>query len=147
MLGRGSNDYLWFTILSATNNYIYGRSSTLDYTTLAKEYKDEVDRLSPSQNTRATGPGGLRTEDDLGSTSQSGNVGSSSLGASQRKAETNAIRFIEDFQLVLLRHWNLYDSLYHSLYVGTKMGIWKEKGRQKLTNMLVRMGYDDHFLL
>lgn len=44
-------------------------------------------------------------------------------------------------QLMLLKHWNLYDSLFHSTYVGTRFGIWKEKGRERLVNLLVKMGF------
>ncbi|KAJ3302939.1 hypothetical protein HDV03_004451 [Kappamyces sp. JEL0829] len=135
LLGRGSNDFLWYphgthcryTILSATNNYIYGQSSTLEYTTLAKEYKDEVDRLSTTPHALGADEGPLLT--------------TTTTGAGQKKSESNAIRFIEDFQLVLLRHWNLYDSLFHSTYVATKLGVWKEQGRQRLTNLLVKMGF------
>jgi cell division control protein 45 len=79
------------------------------------------------------------------------NAGNTSLGdesslpaslssTAEKGADGKSIHFIEDFQLVLLRHWNLYDSLFHSTYVATKLGVWKEKGRQRLTNLLVKMG-------
>ena len=116
-------------MLSATNNYIYGKSSVLEYTSLAKEYKDEVDRLAPFLQQQSLSDGIDNTHSTTFASS------------AEKKADDNSIRFIEDFQLVLLRHWNLYDSLFHSTYVATKLGVWKEKGRQRLTNMLVKMGY------
>lgn len=33
------------------------------------------------------------------------------------------------------------DSLYHSTYVATSLGFWKERGRQKLLNLLAKMGF------
>ena len=47
----------------------------------------------------------------------------------------------QDYRLMLLRHWSLYESMYHSSYVAARLGIWKEKGRRRLTNLLVKMGY------
>ncbi|KAJ3269008.1 hypothetical protein HDV01_001935 [Terramyces sp. JEL0728] len=61
--------------------------------------------------------------------------------ASESKTDDYSIEFIEEMQLMLLKHWNLYDSLFHSTYVGTRFGIWKEKGRERLVNLLVKMGF------
>jgi cell division control protein 45 len=33
----------------------------------------------------------------------------------------------DEFDLMLLRHWTLYDSLVHSRYVATRLGAWKER--------------------
>ena len=110
------------SILSYTNNYIYGKSSLLEYTSLTKEHKDEVDRLSSFSHSQFTSE-----SDQL-------------LSKTGEKTTGSSIRFIEDFHLVLLRHWNLHDSLFYSSYVATKLGVWKEKGRKRLTNLLVKMG-------
>ncbi|KAJ3113710.1 hypothetical protein HDU96_003039 [Phlyctochytrium bullatum] len=58
-----------------------------------------------------------------------------------RHANDKAVRCVDEFRLMLLRHWTLYESLYHSSYVATRLGVWKEKGRQRLTNLLVKMGF------
>lgn len=42
---------------------------------------------------------------------------------------------------MMYRHWNLYDSMFHSGYVASKMGIWREKGKGRLQGMLAKMGY------
>lgn len=42
---------------------------------------------------------------------------------------------------MLFRHWSLYESMYHSSYVASKLGIWRERGRQKLQNLLAKMGF------
>jgi cell division control protein 45 len=123
-VGKVTNQHLWYTIIGLTSNYTYGKLNIIQYTQFASEYKEEVDRLS-IRNTPI--------ED------------SQSILGSERAKGTNAddfsIKFLEDLQLVLLRHWNLYDSMFHSNYVATKLGVWKEKGRQAITNLLVQMGF------
>jgi hypothetical protein len=42
---------------------------------------------------------------------------------------------------MLFRHWTLYDAMYHSSYVASKLGIWKERGRKRLTGLLAKMGF------
>jgi cell division control protein 45 len=51
------------------------------------------------------------------------------------------IKYVDDYRFMLYRHWTLYDSMYHSPYVATRLGIWKETGRKKLQTMLARLGF------
>ena len=118
-----------YSILSSTSNFIYGKLDALGYTTFAKDSRDEVERLTLSAN-----------EPDEDNDANPFDAPSSTK-VSKKTADDKSIRYIKDFQLVLLRHWNLYDSLFHSTYAATKLGIWKEKGRQRLTNLLVKMSY------
>lgn len=46
-----------------------------------------------------------------------------------------------EFQFVLHRHWTLYDSMFHSPQVSTRLGIWSEGGRRKLDQLLAKMGF------
>ncbi len=43
---------------------------------------------------------------------------------------------------MLHRHWTLFDAMYHSDFVATKMGTWVSEtmGRQKLDTLLVNIG-------
>jgi cell division control protein 45 len=54
--------------------------------------------------------------------------------------DDHSIRPSEEFRFTLYRHWNLYDAMYHSGYVASKMGIWREKGKGRLQGMLAKMG-------
>nr|KAJ3417733.1 hypothetical protein HK105_000861 [Polyrhizophydium stewartii] len=62
----------------------------------------------------------------------------SSVGG--RSADDRSIHYHEDLKLMLLKHWNIYESMFHSEYVATKLGIWRAKGREYLTQLLVKMG-------
>lgn len=34
------------------------------------------------------------------------------------------------YRFMLYRHWSLYDSMWHSQYIATRLGIWKENGQK-----------------
>jgi len=51
-----------------------------------------------------------------------------------------SVRATEELRFLLFRHWNLYDAMYHSSYVAGKLGIWRERGKKKLTGLLAKMG-------
>ena len=75
---------------------------------------------------------------------QNNNLDSSNIGAGAHGvdgADDCNIKSMDEFRIMLLRHWSFYDSMYHSSYVATRLGIWKERGRQRLTSLLVKMGY------
>ena len=41
--------------------------------------------------------------------------------------DTN-IKHYWQFRFMLLRHWSLYESMYYSNYVASKLGTWLAKG-------------------
>ena len=49
-------------------------------------------------------------------------------------------RAVDDFRFPLMRHWTVYDSIIHSRYVATRLQTWQEKGKDKVKELLVRMG-------
>jgi cell division control protein 45 len=62
------------------------------------------------------------------------------LGYTPVSADDATISFTDECHLMLLRHWSLYDALFHSSYVATRLGIWKDLGRQKLVNLIANTG-------
>lgn len=52
-----------------------------------------------------------------------------------------SIRPAEELRLTLFRHWNLYDSMYHSGYVAGKLKLWRDRGRKNLQGLLAKMGF------
>jgi|SRR5882762_2998815 len=101
-------------ILGLTYQYTTSRISRTSYDRFHSIYYDEVFRLNPpppNTNSNAINP------DDL------------------------SVRATEELRFMLFRHWTLYDAMYHSSYVAGKLGIWKERGRKRLTGLLAKMGY------
>lgn len=111
LLERVDNDLLWLTILGLTYQYLTNRISRDTYDTYHQIYIDEVARLNPPPSASST----LHPDD-------------------------SSIRPSEELRFALFRHWNLYDAMYHSSYVASKLGIWKERGRKRLHGLLAKMG-------
>ncbi|KAJ6500517.1 CDC45-like protein [Mycena sanguinolenta] len=116
VLERVDNELLWLAILGLTFQYTTSRISRDTYDTYHSAYRDEVFRLNPQP---PAGENAMLSSnpDDL------------------------SVRATEELRFMLFRHWTLYDAMLHSSYVAGKLGIWKERGRKKLTGLLAKMGF------
>jgi cell division control protein 45 len=110
VLERADNDLLWLAILAVTNQYVAAHMDRESYTVQEDMLGDEVVRLNPVDGN--TGP----------------------------DPDNRSITRSEELRFVLFRHWNLYDAMLHSGYVASRLGIWKEKGRRRLQQLLAKMG-------
>jgi cell division control protein 45 len=45
-----------------------------------------------------------------------------------------------EYTFMLYRHWNLAESLYHTPYIASRLGVWKDQGRRKLQTFFAKMG-------
>ena len=104
-------------ILGLTYQYTTSRISRDVYDTYQSVYYDEVFRLHPSTNTA-----------------------DSKNALISLNPDDQSIRVSEELRFMLFRHWTLYDAMFHSSYIASKLGIWKERGRKKLTGLLAKMG-------
>ncbi|KAG5638158.1 hypothetical protein H0H81_001543 [Sphagnurus paluster] len=114
VLERVDNDLLWFAILGLTHQYTTSRISRESYDTYQTIYHDEVSRLNPPP------PNGA---------------------LASLNPDDTSVRASDELRFMLFRHWNLYDAMFHSSYVASKLGIWKERGRKRLTGLLAKMGF------
>ncbi|KAI9488804.1 CDC45 family [Zychaea mexicana] len=110
-LARTNNDLLWLAIIGITSQYIFERIDTDKYLKYISVLNDDVARFN-----LILGEGATRTGD-------------------------SSIQTEDDFRFMLFRHWSLQDSMYHSGYVASKLGLWKEFGRRRLLNMFAKMGF------
>ncbi|KAJ7470263.1 CDC45-like protein [Mycena latifolia] len=116
VLERVDNELLWLAIMGLTYQYTTSRISRTYYETYHAVYHDEVFRLNPPPPAGENALISLNP-DDL------------------------SVRATEELRFMLFRHWTLYDAMLHSSYVASKLGIWKERGRKKLTGLLAKMGF------
>lgn len=110
-LGKSNNELLWLAIVGVTSLYIFEKMDTYKYTELLESFKDERARFNIERN-------------------EDGTVNPSNI----------VIRSDEEYRFMLFRHWSLYDSMYHSGYVASKLGVWKDVGKKRLNNMFAKMG-------
>ncbi|EGN96057.1 hypothetical protein SERLA73DRAFT_112122 [Serpula lacrymans var. lacrymans S7.3] len=118
VLERVDNDLLWLAILGLTFQYTTSRVSRTDYDKFHSVYYDEVFRLNPRPDA---------------------NLNPDNISASS--PDDLSVRATEELRFMLFRHWTLYDAMYHSSYVAGKLGIWKDRGRKRLTGLLAKMGF------
>ncbi|KAL1944584.1 hypothetical protein VTO73DRAFT_3014 [Trametes versicolor] len=117
VLERVDNDLLWLAILGLTYQYITSRISREEYDKYQSIYHDEVARLNPA-------PPNAPGEE-----------------YKSQNPDDNSVYSSDELRFMMFRHWTLYDAMYHSGYVATKLGIWKERGRKRLTGLLAKMGF------
>ena len=108
--------YHRLAILGVTYQYVGYKISRETYDRYHSMFSDEVARLNPQP-------------------AQEGVIAPSSINP-----DDNSVRSTEELRFMLWRHWTLYDAMYHSSYVAGKLGIWKERGRSRLTGLLAKMG-------
>ncbi|TFY59472.1 hypothetical protein EVJ58_g5762 [Rhodofomes roseus] len=106
-------------ILGLTYDYSTSRISRDDYDKYHSIYYDEVARLNPPPPASAAADYDFKPQ----------NPDDTSVYAS------------DELRFTMFRHWNLYDAMYHSYYVASKLGIWKERGKKRLTGLLAKMGF------
>ncbi len=102
--------------MGLTHHYTTSRASREKYEQYQAMYNDEVARLNPPLE----------------------NVPQHSL--SSLSPDDASIRPVEELRFMHFRHWTLHDAMYHSSYVASKLGLWKERGRKRLTGLLAKMG-------
>lgn len=113
LLGRSCNDYLWFTILSITAQQIREESSSISYENDVIELRERCLMMNRHIDSNTT------TSDD---------------------ARDGRISFEPEFRFMLMKHWTLFQSMYNSRYVATKLGVWRERGKRLLETFLVKLG-------
>lgn len=109
-------------ILGLTYQLTNSQLDLSGYETQQSVFATEVARLST-------------TADSL----QLGNI--STIATSHSTSERDrSIRPSEELRFCLFRHWNLYDAMFHSGYLGVNMKLWTMEGRKKLSGLLAKMG-------
>ncbi|BGP33504.1 DNA replication initiation factor cdc45 [Rhodotorula toruloides] len=119
-LGRADLDAVWLAILGLTCQFTNALIDLSTYELLQPLFSTEVARLSSSL-------AALQTH----------TISSTHSSSSERD---RSIRPSEELRVCLFRHWNLYDSMFHSAYLGGKMKLWTVEGSKKLSGLLAKMG-------
>ena len=127
---KDDNDMLWSAILGLTESFIYEKIDRDKYNECVSYYCDEVKRRNETYNNISTMDNEVRY-----------NLGDENVENSQIVSHRTSdhIQFSTEFRFTLMRFWTLYDSMYYSRYVATKLGIWKQRGKDNLKFMLAKM--------
>ncbi|GAB7366222.1 hypothetical protein MBLNU230_g7781t1 [Neophaeotheca triangularis] len=133
-LGAENNDFLWLAIVGISAADLSPYSSPpktsnsraiQDRSEQVREVlRDEVRRLNPIPEAE------LQRSQHLADT----------IPTKGRGPADTSIRLSPEPRFLLIRHWSLYDSMFHSPYLSTRLHIWSEPGRKRLHKLLAKMG-------
>ncbi|CAL8469810.1 g9352 [Coccomyxa elongata] len=128
-LHMDNRHFLWLAILGLTDQHLHQRIAQQSYVDQAQKLEIMVNQLEEADDE-------VEDMEEVPVDDGYGNV----TVARRKKIVFGHIRAINDFRFPLMRHWNVYESIIHSRYVAVRLGTWQEKGRDKVDELLVRMG-------
>ncbi|KAL3817162.1 hypothetical protein ACHAXA_006162 [Cyclostephanos tholiformis] len=141
-------DLLWLACVGVTDAYLHGRLDVAGYSALSIDLRRHVGRLFPNdaidRAERAVYAEELESNaDNYGEDGNSYNSGGGGNRALTKigLSENGRILFQDEYKFMLLRHTSLWDSMLHSNFVASKLQVWKSAGRQRLMELLARMGF------
>lgn len=117
-LNRDTNDLLWMALVGLTDHYVHDLIDHDTYAHLAQEYRQEV----------------------VGKNSEGSRFTQNAEGENIPVSEAGKISFTEEYRFMLHRHWSLYDAMYYSRFVSSRLNIWKMGGREQLKTFMAKMG-------
>lgn len=132
-LSKEDNDMLWCAVLGMTDLYVHDHITRAQYTRLF----GKLAQLVTQKNKDMSGGEEFNLIAEISKADESAADDVEHVVTRRRNGH---IQQGYEFQFFLMRHWTLYDAMYHSRYVATKMGVWKETGKDNLDEMLAKMG-------
>ena len=117
-------DLVWQAVLGTTDQYHRARIDHNTYTSICQYLTVLLGEHLTSAAERVRYVVGDGTEEEVVA----------------QGAETGHIQEIQEFRFFMHRHWSLFDSMYHSPYIASKMPIWQQHGTLKLQELLAKMG-------
>lgn len=110
-LNKANNELLWYALVGLTDQFLHQKIDEERYVNDVVHFKTEVLNRN--------------IQDDEASTEQ---------------LDQHRVLVSDEYKFFLYRHWNLYDSMYHSKYVAVRLGMWQSNGRRRLEMLLAKMG-------
>ena len=121
-LAKDCDEILWLAIVGVTEMFISSKIDLVSYENMCKLLKNHLNRLSHNEEIR------------------NANADDSISGDLLKKKFRTKIIFTKDLQLALYRHWSLFESLRHTLFVSCKFKVWNIKGHKRLLEFLAELG-------
>ncbi|OMO95870.1 CDC45 family [Corchorus olitorius] len=119
-LRKNTNELLWLACVSLTDQFVHERLTDERYEAGVMELQQHINSLG---NLDAVTSVTLKD------------------GTKVRAPDSSRISYEEEPRLMLLREWNLFDSMLCSSYIAPKLKTWSDNGMKKLKLLLARMGF------
>ncbi|KAJ4780107.1 Cell division control protein 45 [Rhynchospora pubera] len=119
-LRKSTNDLLWLACVSLTDQFVHERLTNERYQASVMELEQHINSY-----------GNLETVSQI----------KLKDGTIINAPENSRIAYEDEPRLILLREWSLFDSMFYSSYIATKLRTWSDNGLKKLKLLLARMGF------
>lgn len=119
-LRKNTNELLWLACVSLTDQFVHEKLTNERYQAGVMELEQHI---NSSGNLEAITSVTLKD------------------GTKVRAPDSSRIAYEDEPRLMLLREWNLFDSMICSSYMATKLKTWSDNGLKKLKLLLARMGF------
>lgn len=113
-LNKPTLNLLWLAVVGVTDQFLHERIDEIVYNRFVSWAADEIKHFTPDPDP--------------------------SVDNGRRPPQAGQIQLHTEYRFMLVRHWNLYDSMYNSKYVATRLGIWRDGGKRKLKLLLSKVG-------
>jgi cell division control protein 45 len=126
-----NGDLLWLACVGLTDAYLHARIDVAGFASLSVDLKTCCQRIFPNEMV-----------DRIDKVIYAENLsGKDKQNQTQVTVSENGKVIAEtDFRFFLLRHSSLFDSMIYSNYVASRLQVWTSQGKQKLQEMLAKMG-------
>ncbi|KAG6612927.1 cell division control protein 45 [Phytophthora cinnamomi] len=109
-VNSSQRDLLWFAIVGLTKQFVMEEIDADNYNLMVTKFQDEV--LAIDAPTPSSGPGANGEEDR------------------HPGYDDGKINFEEEYRFMCYRHWSLYEAMYYSDYVASKLGLYHDQARR-----------------
>ncbi|XP_054164552.1 cell division control protein 45 homolog [Oppia nitens] len=124
-LSKDNNDLLWLAILGVSDQMINVKISQQKYDEQYQYIKEAMTRLKNIRGEPTIALNRIVTNADQNVITNHNHL---------------KITYEKDLKLSLYRHWSLYDSLRHTMYISNKFKIWRLRGHKRLLAFLAELG-------
>uniref|UniRef100_K3X452 CDC45-like protein n=1 Tax=Globisporangium ultimum (strain ATCC 200006 / CBS 805.95 / DAOM BR144) TaxID=431595 RepID=K3X452_GLOUD len=112
-MNSSQRDLLWFAIIGLTKQFVMEEIDADNYNLMIHRFQDEV----------------LALDATLSSTASNA-VEGDTAAVLNPAYDHGKISFEEEFRFMCYRHWSLYDAMYYSDYVASKLGLYMDQARR-----------------
>jgi cell division control protein 45 len=130
-LVKTSADILWWAIIGTTSQYLDNLIDEDHYLNNVQLFQSELSRIEFTFE-----------KDEVNNLENLDHLENEAIFATEKAEKFHEGRICKEKEckLMLLRHWSLFDSLNYSTFIATKLRVWSERGRNRLSMLLSKMG-------
>ena len=127
-----NGDLLWLACVGLTDAYLHARIDVAGYASLSVDLKTYCQRIFPNEMV-----------DRIDKTIFAESLAGDEQGVQTQVSLSDNGRILAetDYRFFLLRHSSLFDSMLYSNYVASRLQVWSSPGKQRLQEMLAKMGF------